>query len=364
MDASRCRMYLDLISDGEEPPEFPTQFSNERRNHYPIHINLEELEYRNELSGEFEKRQVLTIEDFGVGMDREIIQRYFLQIGRSYYTTDEFRRTFRFIPTSRFGLGFLSVFAVSDFVTIESYKLESTDGALCLTLTGPRNYLLIEKGRRTNSGTKIEVILCERMESGVVTDLLKHWCKRVEFPIVVNDLGTETTIIAERTEQFLYETPIVTDSRTRFAVRSFPVNRPGIEGDLYIFSVRGEKGESWADRHWAQYRYPQEHPEAIAPKFPESVTCVNGIAIFGEHSSLDAMIERIDYRSEMENLNLSRQPSWGRPGRRERDQAILSRWEEILKDHLAETPLAKGAEGWIYKQNLVGQFSIPGFWEA
>ena len=354
----------DFISEGEEPPEFPTQFPEERRKKYPISINLEEREFKNELSGEFEKRHVLIVEDLGVGMDKEIIQRYFLQIGRSYYTTDEFRRTFRFIPTSRFGLGFLSVFAVSDYVSIETYKPGSSgDGALCLTLTGPRSYLLIERGRRTNSGTKIEVILREPMKSGAMTDLVKGWCKRVEFPVVVTELGTEATIVAERSEEFVYEIPIVTETRSRFAVRSFPVNRPGIEGDLYIFSVFREKGESWADWLWAKHRYPKEHPEAIEPKFPSRLVCINGISVSTDYWPFGPMVERIDYRREVEHLNLSRQPFWGRPGSGSRDPVISSRWEEILKSHLAETPLARGEECWIYKQRLVALFPLPGFWD-
>jgi HSP90 family molecular chaperone len=65
-----------------------------------------------------EEKQFLIVEDYGMGMDREVIERYFLRVGHSYCTSDAFRRSFRFIPTSQFGIGFLSVFAVSDWVTV------------------------------------------------------------------------------------------------------------------------------------------------------------------------------------------------------------------------------------------------------
>jgi HSP90 family molecular chaperone len=66
-------------------------------------------EIQNPLSGETEQRQVLTVVDRGIGMDKEIIQRYFLQVGRSYYTTDEFRRNFRLSQLA----GLVLVFSLS-----------------------------------------------------------------------------------------------------------------------------------------------------------------------------------------------------------------------------------------------------------
>jgi HSP90 family molecular chaperone len=227
-DAHRSQMYADLVKDGLKAPEYPTQVDEGRRVRYPVKVGLATKDLENSLSGEIEQRQILIVEDCGIGMDQEIIQRYFLQVGRSYYTTDEFRRNFGFIPTSRFGLGFLSVFAVSDHVAVETYKPSSPnqDGPVRLTLTAPRNYLLMERGKRRTNGTRIEVLLREQMEPGELTKRVSRWCRRVEFPIIVDDLGTLTTINSERPEQLTYETPIVTKEGARFAVRAFPTNRP------------------------------------------------------------------------------------------------------------------------------------------
>ena len=82
-------------------------------------ISLETRSLQNELSGELEEGQFIVIEDFGIGMDRSRIEHYLLQVGHSFYTTDEFRRSYRFVGASRFGLGFLSVFAASDYVVIK-----------------------------------------------------------------------------------------------------------------------------------------------------------------------------------------------------------------------------------------------------
>ena len=57
------------------------------------------------------------IQDNGTGMDENIITKYFLKVGRSYYTSDDYQADKRHYglekedsPTSRFGIGILSCF--------------------------------------------------------------------------------------------------------------------------------------------------------------------------------------------------------------------------------------------------------------
>lgn len=57
------------------------------------------------------------IEDNGIGMNEDIIQKYFLKVGCSYYTSSDFQREkYRcnadedYSPISRFGIGILSCF--------------------------------------------------------------------------------------------------------------------------------------------------------------------------------------------------------------------------------------------------------------
>ena len=369
LDATRCQMQLDLQAEGLPVPEFPTQVDAARRARYGIRIGLEIKEITNYLSGQAEKRQVLTIEDLGIGMDTEVIQRYFLQVGRSYYTTAEFQRSFRFVPTSRFGLGFLSVFGASDGVTVETHKPTSIshDGPLRLGLSGPRNYLLIEKGLRRIHGTRIEVVLRTPMRHGEVTDAVSGWCRRVEFPIIVNELGSETTINSETPDQFVCEVPDVTEQGATLAVRQFDVHRHGIEGELYVFACRDSRGESWADWAWANYTYPEKHPQAAPPRSPQSVRCINGIAIDGGYGGDGPTAERIDYRDGSERpvlaRNARRRAIW-QNGDQKADPRISSRWGEIVGDPLAGSSRAKGAGRWKYIQSLVEIFPLGPFWNS
>lgn len=81
----------------------------------------------------------LQITDNGAGMDRTIIQDYFLKVGASFYNSPLFRRTFApfkkrntFTAISRFGIGILSCFMVSNHIEIatRSRGLTSDDNSL------------------------------------------------------------------------------------------------------------------------------------------------------------------------------------------------------------------------------------------
>lgn len=369
LDAGRCQIYADLAAEGIQPPRCPTQVDQDRRHRYPIQMALRTVQVKNELSGEAEERQLLTVDDCGIGMDREVIRNYFLQVGRSYYTTEEFRRNFHFVPTSRFGVGFLSVFAVSDRVVVETFKPSSPshDGPIRLTLTGPRNYLLTDRGSRRSTGTSISVLLRKQLASGELTKLTKRWCRRVELPVIVDDLGKVTAILAEGPEQFIKEFPDITEEGAKFVVRSFPVNRQDIEGEIYVLAHVGPKGERWDLLSWAKNTYPQTHPLAIAPEFPGDITCLHGIKVSdfplpywrGYSTRLDYR-GGDTYRPTLARLYLLHRGVLSV----EMDAEIESRLEEMLKEHLATSTYIRPNEGWKYKQRLVGRFSLPSFWAS
>lgn len=370
-DASRCQIYLDMTRDGEQCPEYPYQVSEERRRRYPVRISVIERLVPNELSGRKETRQFVVVEDQGIGMDKEIIQKYFLQVGRSFYVTDEFQRNFRFVPTSRFGVGFLSVFAVSDRVIVETYKPTShaQDGPTRLTLTGPKNYLLTERGDRRMTGTKIEVTLSEPLQQGELTELVSNWCRRVEFPILVDDLGKTTAITAEQLASFLREEPDLDDAEASFTIRCFPIAAPGISGEIYIFSHAFAKGESWVDWNWAKHSYLEQNPRASIPPVPESLTCLHGIRVSKTRRTEGTNFAiRLDIRREHQPTTLARERLRDKEARGwplDYLPEVVNRLGEILSEHMATTPFAMGADGWKYKQRLIGKFPLPvSFWRT
>lgn len=372
LDANRCQMYLDLRSNGLTQPEFPTQVAEQNRRRYPVKVSLYEKSFLNYLSGELELRQVLAVEDFGIGMDKDIIEKYFLQIGRSFYTTDDFARNFSFYPSSRFGIGFLSVFAVSDNVKVETFKPSSPsqDGPLRLNLTGPRNYLLLERGDRQCPGTRVEVVLNNMLERGVLTHALSYWCRRVEFPVTVSDLYEETTLMPEKAEDFTYEMPDVAKEGAKMGVRSFAIDSFGIEGEFYVFVTSDEKGERWDMWDWAYETYPSLHPLAKQPTLPDDLVCVNGISV-GTHVPRTTDSEskyaghnirhRVDYRKRIEERRISGLPY---PEIFIEEPSVSSFLSNLLAKHLDGSELAKSQEGWKYKNRLFWDFQSWDFWKA
>jgi hypothetical protein len=364
-DATRCKLYDDLKSANLETPEYPTQVQEEKRKEYPVNISLETRMVPNELSGDTEERQFIIIEDFGIGMDDAIIEHYFLQVGHSFYTTEEFRRNYRFVGTSRFGLGFLSVFAVSDYVVVETYKptSEKKDGPRRLVLTGPKNYLLTEKSDRKISGTRIEIRLQRKIDAGQLTKIVETWCKRVEFPIYVKEINKHTVITAEKPSQFIAETHLTPDKKSRFVIKSIPINLPGVYGEFYISVYVDGKGERW---DFSRENYLENEPQASLPMCPSNLLCLHGIALSHLSESRESYFSlRVDYRRNSIKPVLSRERVLARNEIGLSDPDIQTALDRALRDHLSSNSLANNKNhGWKYKQRLSRIFRHPLFWKS
>ena len=363
-DATRCKMYENLRAAGRPTPEFPSKVDQKVRRHHVICVRLQSEDRSNELSGEVESRQVLSVEDHGVGMDNMIIQNYLLQIGKSYYVTPQFRESYGFAPTSRFGVGFLSCFQAADEITIETFKPTSPheDRPLRLRLTGPRSYLVTEVGERRDSGTRVDLLLKTPFEPGEVLELVRHWCKRLEFPVVVEEDGQTTYVHAETPDQFLREESDPSHEEARFVVRAFPVTDGGVFGELYILARKAPEGESWTTFRHAAYSLRNEYPQFTLPGPPANLMCFHGINLSGHSgTSYKGTSARLDIRSERLRPSLTRV---GLPvGLRSLLDELVGRWwDSLIQEHLSTTALASGPDQWRYKQQLSREAGSREYW--
>ncbi len=87
------------------------------------------------------------IDDYGMGMSKEIIEKYFLQIGRSYYNSDDFKLDTltdknKLVPISRFGIGILSCFIVGDQIELSTryIKNDVARNAIRMTMEGSSGF--------------------------------------------------------------------------------------------------------------------------------------------------------------------------------------------------------------------------------
>lgn len=91
------------------------------------------------------------ISDQGMGMDLFKIKNFFLKVGNSYYTSLKFEKfifdlklkDIDFLPISRFGIGFLSCFMVSDEILVNTFDRES-ESRYCLEINPHNNYYILK----------------------------------------------------------------------------------------------------------------------------------------------------------------------------------------------------------------------------
>jgi hypothetical protein len=85
--------------------------------------------------GRKEKRHFIEVEDNGIGMTLRVIEKYFSQLGRSFYQSEEYRRERAVLrrhglpvsEISQFGIGFLSCFMIAERVDVWSRPAEASD---------------------------------------------------------------------------------------------------------------------------------------------------------------------------------------------------------------------------------------------
>ncbi len=361
-DATRCRIY-GMLGESDRGPTSPTSIDEKVRAQFPLRVSVRWVEIELEASGEVENRQELAVEDDGFGMDEEAITNYLLQVGKSFYQTPAFSRQYGFTPVSRFGIGFLSVFAESQHVVIETLKETANAEPIRMTLTGPRQYILTERGDRPLPGTRITVRLDKPLVPGQLTTFVRSWCRRLEFPVVVDDFGQLTTVEAEDPTAYLVTIPAVDNGE--FSIRSFPVDRTGIEGELYVFAYTDERGESWSLRQWARGTYLETHPSGEIPVLPARLLAIGGISVSESSSEFSTASYRLDYRTGRDDLTLEREHlRFMRGVDIGPDRAVRDRWAEILSEHLASGRARFGDKPWRYRQRLASEFDFPAYWES
>lgn len=104
------------------------------------------------------QKEEVIIEDNGIGMTEEQIRKYFLNIGNSYFESDEFISKYSdFNSISHYGIGFLSCFMLSDEVIVKTSSFTDPTKIIELNLTKGEKYAVLKKESSGSfkSGTQI-----------------------------------------------------------------------------------------------------------------------------------------------------------------------------------------------------------------
>ena len=300
-DANRCVLARALHARGITYTGWVDEAEKEIADSLPIVITISRTNRENKLSGEIETKTVVTVEDSGIGMDADIIQHYLLQIGRSYYSSRDFQRDFDFIPTSRFGIGFMSVFAISDSVDVDTFKPSPGGRPLKLRLTGPKSYVLLDKGSRTAEGTSVSLEFRESVSVETLTHAIDSWCRRLEFPVYVSapESNYQKAITAELpAEEIVLDTNVANYPRARRRV--IPIRTSTARGEAYIWELRDKKGLWRWDATSTSLRAIIDEANPLKQSSfqqPRESLCLHGIEVPIYTSAFDSSLRlRLDCR--------------------------------------------------------------------
>ncbi len=362
LDASRCRMYRENAATNLSPN--PCQVPLEVRSKYPIAVSISES---SDASGN--ATQLLTVSDFGIGMSEETISKHFLQIGRSYYRTEDFRRSYGFTPNSKFGVGFLSVFKVAKKVRVEtrSFDAAPSQPSISMSLSGPRNYIVVEESDRRQPGTQISLELRSEdfFQRGKLRELVENWCPNVELPIVVTDFGQQSAVSYDFGDTILFDIPDVEYPDCRLTLhRKSKLTDVGAAQVLTLRQVDKDGVVNLARMRRYTGKYQEENPHAEYIDIPSTRTTHAGIVV-PTMSTNYRLHYTLDIRTGGLQVNTSRES----PSASSISSACLDLldglWSSEMTDHLSDRANLQKLGGWKYIQKLSDQYPFSdNFWAA
>ena len=152
------------------------------------------------------EEDILEVDDNGTGMDQYIIDKYYTKIGTSFYKSADFydlksQAKADFQPTSRFGIGILSCFMVSDTLIVDTrrvYEPHSSSEPIHITVEGQDSIFWITHGERKTPGTTTRLILrknrnpWESLSSEQFIKSVENVIPNPPFEIRIDSLGKET----------------------------------------------------------------------------------------------------------------------------------------------------------------------------
>ncbi len=164
---------------------------------------------------------IIEVEDNGIGMNQSIIENYYSKIGSSYYKSKEFydlraQTGLTFQPISRFGIGILSCFMVSDTIYVETRKLLDNgdkDQAFSIDIEGYDSIFTIKKGYRREHGTLTRLFLrpkenpWEEIRGNKFADYVKESIPNPPVPLRVEVDKDQTNVTKIDRESFLLIKP-------------------------------------------------------------------------------------------------------------------------------------------------------------
>ncbi|MDX8357871.1 HD domain-containing protein [Sphingopyxis terrae] len=227
--------------------------------------------------------RVLTVSDNGTGMSQEMIENHLLKVGSSRYQDPKFKEKHpTFHSISRFGIGVLSAFMISDDIEITTCHPDD-DRARKIALRSVHGKYLIKlldkDGDRERlphpHGTSVRLTLRPSAKIGNVLRVAQHWLMFPRCAVEVTIDGAEPVKIGFETPKEAIQSYLDSSfKRSRFK-KDYKVVESTVDNVTVAFALA--KDDIYEDWGFVDVSRVLEMDEE-APPVPASV-CVEGVAV-------------------------------------------------------------------------------------
>jgi DNA repair exonuclease SbcCD nuclease subunit len=167
-----------------------------------------------EIGTDENNKRYFKIRDYGTGMDRYKIERYFTSIGRSFYSGDEYEDlNISYKPISNFGIGFLSSFMVCQEIDVRTKYYLPNNESLKLHIPNYEGCFFIERDENIEIGTELKLYLDCDLENKAIVEYIKKIMLDIKYDIVIKNNTQKLRIPAyqirevNRNEEFKFFIP-------------------------------------------------------------------------------------------------------------------------------------------------------------
>lgn len=183
-----------------------------------------------------DKNKLILI-DNGIGMDEDIIERYFTKIGQSFYNSYDFlKNEIDFTPVNELGIGILSCFMIANRIIIET-KMDDSE-PITIEIDDVSDYFFIRDGKRINTGTTITLFLKEEAKEIDLEKQIRLYARHLDIPIELILPSSDELIIKD-----IGYNPdeILKDFDNKYGFYLFEIDEQNIEGVIGILYRKNDK---------------------------------------------------------------------------------------------------------------------------
>jgi len=230
--------------------------------------------------------RTLEVIDNGTGMSQDVIEKHLLKVGSSRYQDPMFKEKYpSFSSISRFGIGVLSAFMVSDDVEITTCSPDDQEARRIALRSVHGKYLikLLDKIKDRKeigvypNGTSVKIVLRPTAVIGEVYQIAKMWLMFPGNKVAVRVDGGEWLPVGYASPKAAIESFLSTSNQERrFARRDIEVlevTKPGVTLAFAVAKSKFFKDRSFVEINQDRVRYQEDSDK------PPVSTCVEGVGV-------------------------------------------------------------------------------------